>query len=157
MLFHNDWSSLCWLHVTSKIIFVITYLLVDEHELSLGMLIRPKRIYNFLCSKLCFPMFSTCFPSFSGCFHGLTYYQDAQSQFMFSAVLYFRKVLKEIFSEWAENLRGIIFHRKEDCVQRRAQEVAWGHQRGARRGLGLTHAWGSCGAPRHPLAPPLRL
>ena len=27
--------------------FVITYLLENEQELSLGMLIRPKRIYNF--------------------------------------------------------------------------------------------------------------
>ena len=36
-----------WVHVTSKIIFVITYLLEDEQELSLGMLIRLKRIYNF--------------------------------------------------------------------------------------------------------------
>jgi hypothetical protein len=35
-------------HVTSTIIsFVITYLLEDEQELSLGMLIRLKRIYNF--------------------------------------------------------------------------------------------------------------
>jgi hypothetical protein len=35
-------------HVTSKIIsFVITYLLEDELELSLGMLIRVKHIYNF--------------------------------------------------------------------------------------------------------------
>jgi hypothetical protein len=34
-------------HVTSKIIsFVITYILEDEQELSLGMLIRLKRIYN---------------------------------------------------------------------------------------------------------------
>jgi hypothetical protein len=35
-------------HATSKTIsFVITYLLEDEQELSLGMLIRLKRIYNF--------------------------------------------------------------------------------------------------------------
>jgi hypothetical protein len=35
-------------HVTSKIIsFFITYLLEDEQELSLGMLISLKRIYNF--------------------------------------------------------------------------------------------------------------
>jgi hypothetical protein len=35
-------------HVTSKnYSFVITYLLEDEQELCLGMLIRPKRIYNF--------------------------------------------------------------------------------------------------------------
>ena len=30
-----------------KIIFVFVYLLEDEQELNLGMLIRPKRIYNF--------------------------------------------------------------------------------------------------------------
>ena len=52
VLLHNDWSSLCWHHVTSKIIVVITYPLEDEQELSLGMLIRPKRIYNFWCSML---------------------------------------------------------------------------------------------------------
>jgi hypothetical protein len=34
-------------HVTSEIIsFVITYLLEDEQELSLGMLIRLQRIHN---------------------------------------------------------------------------------------------------------------
>jgi hypothetical protein len=32
--------------------FVITYLLEDEQELSLGMLIRCERIYNFWCSML---------------------------------------------------------------------------------------------------------
>jgi hypothetical protein len=32
--------------------FVITYLLEDEQELSLGMLIHCKYIYNFLCSML---------------------------------------------------------------------------------------------------------
>jgi hypothetical protein len=47
------WSRLCWLHVTSNIIiFVTTYLLEDEQELSLGMLIRYKCIYNFWCSML---------------------------------------------------------------------------------------------------------
>jgi hypothetical protein len=46
-------------HVTSKIIsFVITYLLEDEQELSLGMLIRLQRIYNFLCSMLVFTPFA---------------------------------------------------------------------------------------------------
>src|SRR3954467_13970790 len=34
-------------HVTTEIMLVIIYLLEDEQELSLGMLIRPKRIYNF--------------------------------------------------------------------------------------------------------------
>ena len=31
-----------------KLFFFIIYLLEDEHELSLGMLIRLRRIYNFL-------------------------------------------------------------------------------------------------------------
>ena len=34
--------------------FVITYLLEDEQELSFGMLIRVKRIYNFLVIHACF-------------------------------------------------------------------------------------------------------
>src|SRR3954468_6039299 len=34
-------------HVTTEIMLVIIYLLEDEQELSLGMLICPKRIYNF--------------------------------------------------------------------------------------------------------------
>ena len=34
-------------HVTSEIMLVINYLLEDEQVLSLGMLIHPKRIYNF--------------------------------------------------------------------------------------------------------------
>src|SRR3954471_6578153 len=34
-------------NVTTEIMLVIICLLEDEQELSLGMLIRPKRIYNF--------------------------------------------------------------------------------------------------------------
>ena len=41
-------------HVTTKIMLVIIYLLEDEQELSLGMLIRPKRIYNFCLLHACF-------------------------------------------------------------------------------------------------------
>ena len=41
-------------HVTTEIMLVIIYLLEDEHELSLGMLIRPKRIYNFCWLHACF-------------------------------------------------------------------------------------------------------
>jgi hypothetical protein len=48
--------------------FVITYLLEDEQELSLGMLIRLKRIYNFLCSMLVFTPFALCFVTLCGVF-----------------------------------------------------------------------------------------
>ena len=47
------WSSLWWCMSPQKLFFLfITYLLEDEQELSLGMLIRCKRIYNFWCSML---------------------------------------------------------------------------------------------------------
>ena len=39
----TSWTSL---HIKNS--FLITYLLEDEEELSLGMLIRLQRIYNFL-------------------------------------------------------------------------------------------------------------
>ena len=45
--------------------FVITYLLEDEQELSLGMLIRLKRIYNFLCFMLVFYLMPYVFYMFS--------------------------------------------------------------------------------------------
>jgi hypothetical protein len=45
----QDCDSACYL---KNYFFVITYLLEDEQELSLGMLIRCKRIYNFLCFML---------------------------------------------------------------------------------------------------------
>src|SRR4051812_36998723 len=41
-------------HVTPEIMLVIIYLLEDEQELSLGMLIRPKRIYNLCLLHACF-------------------------------------------------------------------------------------------------------
>src|SRR3954470_8594016 len=41
-------------HVTTEIMLVIIYLLEDEQELSLGMLIRPKSIYNFCLLHACF-------------------------------------------------------------------------------------------------------
>src|ERR1043165_3125048 len=41
-------------HVTTEIMLVIIYLLEDEQELSLGMLIRPKCIYNFCLLHACF-------------------------------------------------------------------------------------------------------
>src|SRR3954463_15963179 len=41
-------------HATTEIMLVIISLLEDEQELSLGMLIRPKRIYNFCLLHACF-------------------------------------------------------------------------------------------------------
>jgi hypothetical protein len=61
--------KIVWVHVTSKIIsIVITYVFEDEQELSLGILIRLKRIYNFWCSMLVFTPFALCFVTLRGVF-----------------------------------------------------------------------------------------
>jgi hypothetical protein len=60
--------------------FVITYLLEDEQELSLAMLIHLKCIYNFWCSMLVFTPLALCFVTLHGVFMRfpeLTYWQDA--------------------------------------------------------------------------------
>ena len=75
--------------------FGITYLLEDEHELSLGMLIRVKRIYNFEWYMLilwCCHMFLLSYHIIFMHFVGLTYRQDAQCQFPVSACFVFKKV-----------------------------------------------------------------
>jgi hypothetical protein len=48
--------------------FVITYLLEDEQELSLGCLIRLKCIYNFWCSMLVLTPFALSFVTLRGIF-----------------------------------------------------------------------------------------
>jgi hypothetical protein len=54
----HRWSRLCRCISPQKLFFVITYLLEDKHELSLGCLIHLKRIYNFWCSMLVFTPFA---------------------------------------------------------------------------------------------------
>jgi hypothetical protein len=106
-------------HVTSKIIsFVITYILEDEQKLSLGMLIRLKRIYNFWCSMLVFTPFAFIFMRFLE----LTYWQDATVPVpYFLLFLCFRKATHEIFSELDEtSSRSLIFPGRKDEDQMRA-------------------------------------
>jgi hypothetical protein len=94
--------------------FVITYLLEDEQELSLGMLICLKHINNFLCSILVFTPFALCFVTLHGIFMrfpGLTYWQDATVPVpYFLLFLCFRKATQEIFSELDEtSSKSLIF------------------------------------------------
>jgi hypothetical protein len=73
----SNWVDACHL---KNYCFVITYLLEDEQELSLGMLIRLKRINKFWCSMLVFIPFALCFVTLRGVFMRfpeLTYWQDA--------------------------------------------------------------------------------
>ena len=71
------WSSLWWCMSPQKLFFLfITYLLEDEQELSLGMLIHCKCIYNFWCSMLGFIHFLVFCSNFGVLFIwflGLTY------------------------------------------------------------------------------------
>jgi hypothetical protein len=87
----QDYVGACHL---KNYFFVITYLLEDEQELSLGMLIRLKRIYNFLCSMLVFTPFAYYFVTLRGIFMHfpeliLTRCHSASS--LFSAVFVFHK------------------------------------------------------------------
>jgi hypothetical protein len=97
---------LCWLHVTSKIIFVITYLLEDEQELSLGMLDTLQTYLQFFMLHACFTPIALCFVytwwhfyAFSG--NNLLKRCHSVSS-CFLLFLYFRKVTQEIFSKLDE-------------------------------------------------------
>jgi hypothetical protein len=64
-IYDQDCVGACHLKYYS---FVITYLLEDEQELSLGCLIRLKRIYNFWCSMFVFTPFAYYFITLRGTF-----------------------------------------------------------------------------------------
>jgi hypothetical protein len=103
------------LHIAFKnYSFVITYLLEDEQELSLGMLICLKCIYNFSCSMLVSTPFALCFVTLHGIFMRfpeLTYWQDAIVPVpCFLLFLCFRKATQEIFSKLDKtSSRSLIF------------------------------------------------
>jgi hypothetical protein len=135
-------SRLCWLHVTSKIIFVITYLLEDEQELSLGMLIRCKRIYNFYAPCLFYTnwfMFCLHFVTFF-CISGtnlLTRCHSASSYFLL--FFYSRLLLKEIFSE-LDKIKAkvpIFLTRSRSPKGRRSRATRWPHLVVARAPLAI--------------------
>jgi hypothetical protein len=159
-----DLSTQCFIYmikivmvqVTSKIIsFVITYLLEDEQELSLGMLIRPKCIYNFWCSMLVFTPFALCFVTLRGVFiqfPKLTYWQDATVPCpCFLLFLCFRKATQEIFSELDKiSSRSLIFPRKVPKTKREPEggQRPLTQQGGAAQPLAApTHCEGALAAP----------
>src|SRR3954466_8443722 len=102
--------------------FVISYLLEDEQELILGMLIRLKRIYNFLCSLLVlhrflwvFSMLHCTFYAFSGT-NLLTRCRSASSCFLLFLVS------EKLYKKYSRNGTGqkpkFLICRREDRVQR---------------------------------------
>src|SRR5665811_1545428 len=92
-----------------KLYCFIVYLLEDEQELSLGMLI----LYQLL--HVLHPLYVT-FIHFFGT-NLLTRCHSASSCFLL--FLYSRKASQEIFSELDENLRRHLFYQDTHGVQRR--------------------------------------
>jgi hypothetical protein len=119
--------------------FVLFLILVRQYSLTvLWTLIRLKRIYNFLCSMLVYAPFALCFVYISWHFYTfsgtnlLTRCHSASS--LFSAVLCFRKVTHEIFSELDETKDEVpIFSdTRRSPKQRRRGARGQPHQRVAR-------------------------
>jgi hypothetical protein len=142
--------------------FVITYLLEDEHELSLGMLIRLKRIYNFFMLHACFYTICLVFHYTSWRFYAffgtnlLTRCHSAS--FMFSAIFVFQK-------SYTGNILGIGQNKNRTSrnlpklpeVQRGDEErPRAGHTTG-RRGPAPGRAPYVCDRPGPLLTLPLRL
>ena len=112
---HIWWLRSWSLHVTSKLFCFITYLLEDEQELSLGMLIRPKRIYNFLCSMLV--LHQLLWVSLLLCgifirFPTLTYWQDAAVPVpCFLLFLVWEKLHRKYSRNWTKQKPKLLFSR----------------------------------------------
>ena len=102
----------------------------------------------------CFTYTSYHFYTFSGT-NLLTRCHSASSFFLL--FLYFRKAVKEIFSELDENQRRSLFHRHVHGVQRRDGEAPGGGHTWARRGPTACRAEGWCGPLGWPPTSPFRL
>ena len=144
-----------------KLFCFIVYLLEDEYELSLGMLIRLKRIYNFFMFHVdiipivtCFTYTSYHFYTFSGT-NLLTRCHSASSYFLL--FLYSRKASLEIFSELDKKLRRTLFYQKTHGVRRRGELEPRGPHTWARRDQGSAGAQGWCRLLVHRLATPFGL
>ena len=110
-------------HSTLIFFVFITYLLEDEQELSLGMLIRLCRIYNFWLFHANIIQLLHTFGKFLYDLFGLTYLSSAQCQFLFVGCFsYHRKSIsnevqtwwngRRIFLEYLENMGRKIHARR---------------------------------------------
>ena len=102
----------------------------------------------------CFIYTSYHFYTFSGT-NLLTRCYSASSCFLL--FLYFRKAVKEIFSELNKNQRRSLFHRHVHGVQRRDGEAPGGGHTWARRGPTSCRTEGCSGPLGWPPTPPFRL
>ena len=110
-----------------KLSFLIIYLLEDEQELSLGMLIRLQRIYKFLMFHVVIIILG-CFTVILYHFLVLTYWHSAKCQLLFSACFLHRR---KLISNGVQTPRNFleIFYGPEDTHWARA--APGGASRGA--------------------------
>jgi hypothetical protein len=143
--FTLSWSRLCWCMSPKNDCFVITYLLEDEQELSLGMLDTWQTYLWFFMLHACFKPIALCFVYtwwhfyvFSGT-NLLTRCHSASSCFLL--FLCFKKVTQEIFSKLDERKAEVPIY----LTRRRSPKE---RRRGAR---GQPHH------RAHPLTSPFRI
>jgi hypothetical protein len=124
-------------------------------------LIRPKRIYNFLCFMLCFTPFASCFVYTSWRFYVfsgtnlLTKCHSVSS--LFFAIFAFQKsYIGNILGIRQNEDQNFYFSRTKDDDQTRAGEGPEGHHTRGWHAPSPGCARGWCGPPGCPLMPPLR-
>src|ERR1041385_8239069 len=133
---------------------VIIYQLEDEQELSLGMLIRPERIYNFFLLHACFVGHCYDLDTLSYTFDHIWTNLLTQCTPMPVPVFccFSISVIPHIKS--ARKIPGKI---QEKSAYRKLPEEPGRGQRGARGAQAATQRGPTPGAPGPPLAAPLRL
>ena len=157
------WSSLWWCMSPQKIFFIfITYLLEDEQELSLGMLIHCKCIYNFWCSMLGFIHFLVFCSNFGVLFIwflGLTYQQEPQCQLPVFCCFWFQESQKmNILGIGRDKSQSQFFtegHPEPEYEMEKGHRAATPPGRVARPGPRQGVVW-PAQAPHRPLLPPIR-
>ena len=121
-------------------------------------MIHCKRIYNFLCSMLVLCPMPHVFYAFTFIFWLISYTNLStrcpKPVAIFCYFFYFRKGLKEIFSERAEISRKAFFYPERRSTPKETRRGAKGHQTTPRRGLVCVRAWHPLVALGHPFGSP---
>ena len=140
--------------------FVIIYLLEDEQELSLGMLIHLQRIYNFWCSMLNYISLTHIFIIFLHHF-GIIYRTNLLTRCPVTVSVYYVYALQKRSKiqgaqKNPKKLQKFYFARKPREPKGQVREGPTAPRRPQARPR-LGRAWAPPRRLIHPLTPPLRL
>ena len=159
MLYMITWSRLWLVACHFKNYFVTTYLLGDEQELSLGMLIRLRHIYNFWCYMLDYisvPRVFIIFLYYFGMIYGTKLLTRCPVSVPVFCCLFVSKKLFRKVSRNALKIYGNYFQAKTSPEPEGRLQGAHSHRAPPRRDPGAGRSWGPPGALRHRLVSPLR-